>query len=235
MRRVLGVAGVSAVTAAVALFFGVQMAPAADRGDVDDSGQGRGSLEFVGRAEQNNLTIDIFGYVTHVVGLEDEDLFAATNPLLRNETNARISFTAQTHVMQAFQVLPPPATSSLFDVNSAGTLTFHFVQTPTGRSFDTPSTFATGAPIASYRLRFQDVVAALVGVDPTRGVVDSNGQLCQQTVATFRLAGESHRLGHQGLQQNVFTHGWTTRTNAKPPESFTHFGGHTDIVGDERC
>src|SRR5438105_4225577 len=106
MKRILGIAGVSAATAALALFVGVQMAPAAERGDLGDNGPGRGAVEFVGRAEQTGLGISIFGYVTHVVGLDDSVLFATTNPLLRNQSNARISFTAHTTVNQAFQVLP---------------------------------------------------------------------------------------------------------------------------------
>src|SRR5438067_1728365 len=135
MRRMLGIGTISAATAALALFVGVQMAPAAERGDLGDNGPGRGAVEFVGRAEQTGLTIKIFGYVTHVVGMDDTLLFTTNNPLLRNEANARIGFTAETHVNQAFQVLPPPATSSLFDVDSSGTLTFYFVETPSGRTF----------------------------------------------------------------------------------------------------
>jgi hypothetical protein len=236
MRRLFAVAGVSFATAAVALFFiGVQVAPAADRGDLGGDAHGGNSVEFVGRAEQNFLNISIFGYVTHVDGLDDASLFTTANPLLRNESNARISFTASTTVSQAFQVLPRPEVPSLFDTDSSGTLTFFFTETPSARSFDQPSSFGSGTPIASYALRFQDVVAALVGVDPNRGVVDSNGKLCQQTVTAFRLAGETHRLGHPGAQQSVFTHGWTVRTSANPPQSFTHFGGHTDTLGDAKC
>ena len=241
-RRLFAVAGVSAVTTAVALLVGVQLAPAADRGNVGDDDRGSGSIEFVGRAEQNFLSISIFGYVTHASGLDDASLFATSNALLRNETNAHISFTASTTVSQAFQVLPRPEVSSLFDTDSSGTLTFYFSETPSGRTFSNPDSFKSPTPIASYALRFQDVVAALVGVNTTdpavsanRGVVDGNGQLCQRTVASFRLGDETHRLGHVGAQQSVFTHGWTVRTNANPPQSFTHFGGHTDTLGDARC
>jgi hypothetical protein len=235
MRRVLGVAGVSVVTVAVALLVGAQLAPAAERGDLGGDARGGSSIEFVGRAEQTGFSINIFGYVTHVDGLDDAALFATANPALRNESTARISFTAETEVSQAFQVLPPPATSSLFDVDSAGSLTFHFQPTPSGRSFTDPTSFASGAAIASYTLRFQDVVAALVGVDDMRGVVDSNGVLCQRSSDAFNLQGERHTLGHPGSRQQVFTHGWTVRTSPKPPQSFTHFGGHTDFLGDGRC
>jgi hypothetical protein len=235
MKRVLGVVGVSAVSVAVAVLVGVQLAPAEERGDLDRDARGGSSLEFVGRAEQVGPNITIFGYVTHVVALDDASLFAPTNPPVRNETNARISFQAHTTISQAFQVLPPPDVSSLFDVDSSGTLIFYFREAPSGRTFSNPSSFATGAPVASYALHFQDVVAALVGVDPTRGVVDSNGELCQQSAVAFNLQGERRILGHPGAQQHVFTHGWTVRTSPQPPQSFTHFGGHTDSLREGRC
>jgi hypothetical protein len=234
-KRALGLVGVSAGTVAVALILGVQLAPAAERGDLGSDARGGSSIEFVGRAEQTGASISIFGYVTHVEGLEDASLFATANPLLRNETTARVSFKAQTQISQAFQVLPQPATSSLFDTDSSGSLAFYFQDSPSARSFDNPSSFGAGAPIASYTLRFQDVVAALVGVDPARGVVDSNGELCQQSVSPFTLQGAQHRLGHPGSEQQVFTHGWTVRTSPNPPRSFTHFGGHTSFLGDGKC
>jgi hypothetical protein len=132
-------------------------------------------------------------------------------------------------------VLPLPALPSLFDVDSAGELAFWFSESPSGRTFDSPGSFATGTEVARHTLRLQDVVAALVGVDPSRGVVDGNGELCQQSATPFRLAGEMQRLGHRGLVQNVFTHGWTVRTSPSPPRSFTHFGGHTSPTGDGHC
>jgi hypothetical protein len=235
MRRGLGLGVVSAVAIVAALVLGVQLAPAAERGDGGDDAPGRTALEFVGRAEQTGLSITIFGYVTRVASLDDAALFATSSPTARNEDTARLTFFARTTVAQSFMVLPPPDVPSLFDVDSAGTLTFYFADAPTGRSFADPASFASGTPIASHALRFQDVVAALVGVDPSRGVVDSHGELCQQSVTPFRLNGEVHRLGRPALHQTVMTHGWTVRTSPNPPQSFTHFGGHTSPLGDGRC
>jgi len=235
MRRVLGLGGVLFLAAAAALTLGVQLAPAADRSDADDRGRGGTALEIVGRAEQDGLNITIFGYVTHIVGVDDAALFAAPSPAARNETTARVSFLATTTIGQSFMVLPPPAQPSLFDTDSAGTLTFYFTDTPSGRSFSTPSSFGSGTAVATNRLRFQDVVAALVGVDANRGVVDSHGELCPQSVTPFRLGGEDRRLGRPGHPQEVSTHGWTVRTNALPPQSFAHFGGHTAPLGEDRC
>ncbi len=231
-RRRIGFSVVSIATIGMAMFLGAQLAPAAERGDFGAETRGA-SLEFVGRASQNGFGISIAGYVTRVAGVPDADLFATADPLARNENTARITYSALTTISQSFMVLRQ--TPTLFDVNSAGSLTFYFTAAPAARSFDTPSSFATGTPIASYSVRFQDVVAALGGIDPNRGVVDGNGELCQISGGSFRLGGETHRLGHPGTQQNIFTHGWTTRTNPLPPQSQTQFGGHTTVIGDGRC
>jgi hypothetical protein len=160
-------------------------------------------------------------------------LFATANPAARNENTARVTFTANTTISQSFMVLPQSPT--LFDVNSAGQLTFYFTDAPGPRLFDPPSGFNSGTPVAAYKVRFQDVVAALGGIDPNRGVVDGNGELCQTSASSFRIDGEMRRLGHIGTQQSIFTHGWTTRTNPLPPQSQTQFGGHTTVIGDGRC
>jgi len=230
-RRV-GVSVVSVATIAVALFVGVQLAPAAERGDFGDE-TGGSTLEFVGRAIQNGGGISIAGYVTRVAGVPDADLFATANPLARNENTARITFTSSTTISQSFMVVPQNPT--LFDVNSAGSLTFFFSDLPTSRTFDNLDSFGSGTAIAGYSVRFQDVVAALGSIDPSRGVVDGNGELCQKSVAAFRIGGETRRLGHPGTQQSIFTHGWTTRTNPNPPQSQTQFGGHTTVIGEGRC
>jgi hypothetical protein len=232
IRRRLGFGVVAVATIALAMLVGVQLAPAAERGDFGAETRGS-TLEFVGRATQNGFDISIVGYVTRVAGVPEADLFATSNPLARNENTARITLSASTTISQSFMVLPQSPT--LFDVNSAGPLNFFFSDAGGARSFDIPSSFGSGTPVASYSVRFQDVVAALGGIDPNRGVVDGSGELCQTSAAAFRIGGETRRLGHPGLQQSIFTHGWTTRTNPNPPQSQTQFGGHTTLIEDGRC
>lgn len=232
IRRRISFSVVSVATIGVLMFIGAQLAPAAERGDFGAETRGA-SLEFVGRATQNGFNISIVGYVTRIAGVPEGDLFATSNPLVRNENTARITYSASTTISQSFMVLPQ--TPTLFDVNSSGPLTFFFTDAPSPRSFDTPSSFGSGTPIASYSVRFQDVVAALGGIDPNRGVVDGNGELCQTSGSSFRIGGETRRLGHPGAEQSIFTHGWTTRTSPSPPQSQTQFGGHTTAIGDGRC
>jgi hypothetical protein len=234
MKRWAGWGFVSAAAAVAAFTLGIQLAPAAERLGIGDDSDGRSALEFVGRAEQTGASIAIFGYVTHIANLDDAALFVPSASS-RNESTARLSFSATTTISQNFTVLPLPTVPSLFDVDSAGSLSFWFTEAPAGRSFAEPASFASGTEVARHTLHLQDVVAALVGVDPSRGVVDGNGELCQQSVTPFRLAGEMQRLGRPGLVQSVFTHGWTVRTNPNPPQSFTHVGGHTTPLGKAHC
>src|SRR5438552_3447775 len=135
-RRRLGFSVLSIATVAAAMFVGAQLTPAAERGDF--GGETRGAaLEFIGRAIQNGPSITIVGYVTRVADAPEADLFATTNPLARNENTARITFSANTTISQSFMVLPQSPT--LFDVNSAGTLTFFFTDSPGTRTFGPPS------------------------------------------------------------------------------------------------
>src|SRR5919204_2123308 len=140
-RRRLGFGVVSVAALTLAMIAGVQLAPAAERGDFGADTRGS-TLEFVGRATQNGFGISIVGYVTRVAGVPEADLFATSNPLARNESTARITFSAATTISQSFMVLPQSPT--LFDVNSAGHLTFFFTDAGAPRSFDTPSLFGSG-------------------------------------------------------------------------------------------
>jgi len=235
MRRVFWVGLPATVGLAAALVVGVQLAPAAERGDASDQRLSQTSLEFVGRAEQAAASVTEFGYITHIAGVEDADLFSDPSPAARNEKTAHLSFFATTTIAQRFTVLPPPAVPSLIDVDSAGTIAFYFSETPPARSFDTPASFASGTRVASHTVRLQDVIAALAGIDPSRGVVDGNGELCQLSVTPFRLGGEVRRLGRAGLLQNFSSHGWTTLSSPSPPQSSTQFGGHTTATGEGDC
>src|SRR5438270_11049842 len=134
MRRVFGLGLLPVVGLVAILFIAPQLAPAAERGGIGDAHLGQTSMEFVGRAEQIGLGITMFGYVTHVAGLDDAALFATADPFARSEQTARITFFGTLTVQQSFMVLPPPATSSLFDVDSAGHLRFFFLESPSGRT-----------------------------------------------------------------------------------------------------
>ena len=219
----------------------VGVAPAA-RPEIGVAREGHTSIEFVGHAEQAGLSFDSYGYLTHIAGLDDAALFADPDPGNRNEKTARFTFRGSAQAAQNFAVFagavagPPSTAPSLFDVDSTGSETFYF--SPSGssaRSFTDPASFATGAAVASYSIRFQDIIAALVPLDPNRGVLSGTGELCQQSASPFRLDGQQLRIGRVGLFQRVATHGWSVRTGATGPTSFTNFGGNTQVFDSGRC
>ena len=236
MRRFSGVAVLFPLLAlAIAAVADLKLAPAA-AGQPRDEAMAA-TLEFVGRAEQVGSNVTEFGYVTHIAGVDDAALFSDPNPTARNETTALLSFFATTTISQRFTVLPPPAVPSLIDVDSSGTLTFYFSATPPARSFTSPGSFSVGTAVAADSVRLQDVIAAEAGIDPSRGVVDGNGELCQHTATAFQLGGEVRQLGHEGVAESFSSHGWTQLTHPSPPQSFTQFGGHTGPISDRetRC
>src|ERR1051325_10246606 len=105
IRRRLSLGAVAVAISTLAMFVGVQLAPAAERGDFGADTRGT-ALEFVGRATQNGFGISIVGYVTRIADVSEADLFATGSPLTRNENTARITFSASTTISQSFMVLP---------------------------------------------------------------------------------------------------------------------------------
>jgi hypothetical protein len=241
MKRLLGLGFLAALVTVLMIVAGATVAPAA-RPEIGVVRDGHTAIEFVGHAEQAGSSFDSYGYLTHIAGLDDAALFADPNPANRNEKTARFTFRASAQVAQNFAVFagaaagPPPTAPSLFDVDSTGSETFYFgANGNSARSFTDPVSFTTGAVVATYGLRFQDAVAALVGVDPNRGVLSGTGELCQQSASPFRLGGQELRIGRVGLFQRIATHGWSVRTSATGPTSFTNFGGNTQVFDSGRC
>jgi hypothetical protein len=223
-----------------------QQAPAASPAASSTLGiarDGRNAVEFVGHVEQVGPKVETYGYLTHINGLADASLFTAASPLSRNEKTARFTFHGTATVSQGFSVLagaaagPPASAPSAFDTDSRGTLTFYFQQPGADRTFANPATFMMGAAVAGYTVRFQDTIAALVGVDPNRGVLSGTGELCQRSLKSFTLAGHTYQLGRAHLFQRFSTHGWSVRTGITPagPTSFTNLGGNTEVFRSAGC
>src|SRR5205807_4456602 len=131
----------------------------ASRPEIGIASAGHTAVESVGHIEQAGLSFDSFGYLTHVVGLADADLFSDPNPLNRNEQTARFTFRATAQASQRFAVLagavggPPPTAPSLLDVDSTGSQTFYFSSHGnSARSFTDPASFSSGAVVATFSL-----------------------------------------------------------------------------------
>jgi hypothetical protein len=240
MRRLVGLGLLAVLVAVLMIAASAAVAPAA-RSEIGIAGAGHTAVEFVGHVEQAGLSFDSYGYLTHIVGLADAALFSDPNPLNRDEKTARFTFRATAQASQRFAVLagavggPPPTAPSLLDVDSTGSETFYFSpQGNTTRSFTEPASFSSGGVVATFDLRFQDSIAALVGIDPHRGVLSGTGELCQRSAREFTLDGQELRIGRTGLFARSTLHGWSVLTSPTPT-SFSNFGGNTQVFASERC
>lgn len=196
---------------------------------------GRTAFEYVGRLAQAGLSLTGYGYLTHIDGVPDSALFATANPLARNEQTARVTFVAHALPSQGFQVPNPSGTPALFALDSTGTETIFFSDKPSKRGWNDSASFARGTSIARYAVHFQDSVAALVPIDPNRGVVDVVGDLCQRSAAGFALNGEMLALGRTGLLVRTTVHGWSVRTSANGPSSVSMVAGNVVVTGQGSC
>lgn len=246
MKRIIGAGALAVAIAGMLVVMGTTLAPAASpaaTAQVGTARDGRNAIEFVGHVEQVGLNVETYGYLTHINGLSDASLFATANPLGHNEKTARFTFHGTATVSQGVSVLAgaaagaPASAPSVFSTDSRGNLSFYFLQPGADRTFATPATFSMGTAVAGYTIRFQDVIAALVGVDPNRGVLSGIGELCQRSAKRFALAGHTYRLGRTHLFQRFSTHGWSVRTGITPagPTSFTNLGGNTQVFRSANC
>ena len=119
------------------------------------------------------------------------------------------------------------ATRGIFALDSVGTITFYYHITPTA-SFEDPSSFATGTPIATASLRLQDILNVQ---SPNRGVAESHGEFSTLTAKPFQFGNETLRFGEAGLVHRVATFGEGLRTDPVIPRSSVLLAGDAVNTG----
>lgn len=183
---------------------------------------GRNAYEVIGRIDQNDLNFTGYGYLTYIRDLNNAEIF--TNPLNPSEDTARFTYAA-TATLTSRAVL-----TDVFTLNSQGTVTFYFTQSPPDRSFDNPSSFAIGTPIATASVRYQDI---LLVQSPNKGLATGVGEVTQLNAPAFTLNGQSYQFGQPNLLFRLSTIGNATRTNIDPPISFVLLSGNAVTSGQQ--
>jgi hypothetical protein len=158
-----------AVTLALAL--AAWLAPAAARAE--------SFAEFVGRSDQDGPQVTHFGYVTHLQGFTDAELFF--DPLVRTEATARLTFFATTTLNARHQVANVITTAT-----APGPLTFYLRPGP-GASFGDPASFQVGDPVATMTVRYHNTL--IVDEQP-----NSLGQSTGRASAVADAEGSGLRL-----------------------------------------
>jgi hypothetical protein len=191
--------------------FGLLEKPQAfSRGDGDDvigiAPTGSDAFEFVAKTDQLDSAVTSYGYLTHVAGAEDEDLFA--DPKTRTEATARLTLFSTSTLDQ----VQPFLIGTLLTHTATGTMTFYVNDAPAG-DFKNPNSFKSGQPIATYTTRLHDVLNV---ISPNQGLTTSVFDLEERTTTRFTFAGGEPRFGRKGLLVHVETTGQASRSMVTP-------------------
>jgi hypothetical protein len=181
---------------------------------------GQNAVEFVGRADQTGPNFVGFGYLTRIYGLTQTLVF--TSPIINSEATAHFTYYA-TSTLSSRSVI-----SGVFVVDSIGTIVYYYHATPSA-SFADPQSFATGIPILTATVHYQDVLNVQA---PNLGIASGDAEIVQTDVAPFTLSdGKTYHMGRVGLTGRSYSTGEGTRTNPVLPASFVVMSGYQLVTG----
>ncbi|MCB0175658.1 MAG: hypothetical protein KDI02_21995 [Anaerolineae bacterium] len=184
---------------------------------------GLNAFELIGRTDQNNLDFSGVGYLTYIKGLNNAQIYS--NPLDPSEDTARFTYVADA-TLTSRAVL-----SDVFVIDAQGTMTIYFTPSPPNRSFNNAASFASGTPIATTSVRYQDI---LLVQSPNKGNATGVSEVTELSASAFTLNGQSYQFGQPGLLYRLSTVGNGTRTNLNPPISFVLLAGNAITSGGEQ-
>ena len=148
------------------------------------------SLRVVGRAVYQPNGVDLFGYLSDVIGLDSAALFTEATPSV---SSARFTYVGQ---------VTNPVASVSGDVTAIagdGVLRVYF-DGDAGATWGDPDSFGAGLPIADFSLRLRDSTQRQA---PAVGVVVGDDRLVQTAGDDFSLDGQSYRFGQTGIEQRL--------------------------------
>jgi hypothetical protein len=183
---------------------------------------GRNAFEFIGRVDQDDINFTGYGYLTYIKDLNNVEIYS--DPFNPSESTARFTYVA-TATLTSRAVL-----TDVFALDSQGTITFYFTQYPPSRSFDNPASFASGTPIATASIRYQDI---LLVQSPNKGLATGVSEMTQLDASAFTLNGQSYQFGQSNLLYRLSTVGNGTRTNLDPLTSFVLLAGNAVTSGQQ--
>ena len=201
----------SAVAAGVGLASIPAQADAAAGGQAVSLGvTGTTTVEFRGRVTQSGDTgqdFTSYGYLIRASNADDSGLFADT---AHNETTALLTAYATGNLLA--RVTDVSVASSVHSLDIVGTMTVYQRSQP-GATFDDPSSFQVGTPVASYDMTLQDVLT-VIGIG--QGLPTLTGDMVQTAAATLAgpLAGQ--KFGRPGARLRFFATGLGALTSPAP-------------------
>ena len=152
------------------------------------------AFAVVGRTVYADDSVQLFGYLTDVIGLDPALLFAhagAPTASARFTYAGDISLTARDN------------RGDVSAFSGEGTVTI-FYDEDAGAAWDDPGSFADGEPVAELSLTLRDTLQRQA---PTIGVVVGDGRYRQEAAGEFIIGGETYRFGQSGIEGRLRTLG----------------------------
>jgi len=141
------------------------------------------AFEVVGQVSNLSPTVSKqYGYLSHINGLSDSEIFTSSNPTMQNETTALFTFITDAVTERVI------TNGRLRIVNRVGTTTIYYDDTPDGTFADLES-FRDGQAILTLNYRQQVILDT---ADNTFTVVNL---LTVESAESFVLGNELLRLG----------------------------------------
>ena len=201
MTRVPGIGGATFLLAlAIALplwLITATLSLARQEGDLAPVEIGAGpvreqSLGFTGRNLYSRDSVELFGYLTAVIGLDRALLFtdAGAPPSLQT---ARFTYAGRVSIASRAD------RADVTTIGGDGVLHI-YRDDAAGASWDDRGSFVDGEPVAEYAIHILDTLQRQA---PGVGVLVGDGQLTQETAAELSLDGERYRFGDVGIAQRL--------------------------------
>lgn len=178
--------------------------------------QGQTVMEFVAKINQNGPQFTLLGYLTHVQGMDEAELFNGGSPAERSEDTARLTIYGAAQTTSLAEV-----EDQLYAVDATGTLTF-YVNDKGGADFDTDKGFQTGTAVATVAAHFQNVITV---TSKTQGLATGIGDLTVSATTPFTLGGTTYQLGQPGQFWRISFTGPGTLHSPQPPVATIYVAG----------
>jgi hypothetical protein len=184
------------------------------------------ALGFTGRNIYSPDSVELFGYLTAVIGLERDLLFtdpsAAASP---SPQTARFTYAGSVTIASRTD------RADVTTTGGDGVVRIYLQENDTaGASWDDPGSFAAGEPVAEYSIRLLDTLQRQA---PGVGVLVGDGQLTQQTAAEISLDDERYRFGAVGLAQRLRYVGSPLGGEASPGTLAVGLTGSASVIARE--
>jgi hypothetical protein len=182
------------------------------------------SLAFTGRNRYSSESVELFGYLTAVIGLERSHLFTDADAAARpSPQTARFTYAGSVAIASRAD------RADVTTIGGDGVLRI-YRDDAAGASWDDPGSFADGEPVAGLSIRLLDTLHRQA---PGVGVLVGDGQLTQETAADISLDGERYRFGAVGIAQRLRYVGSPLAGDVEPGVFTVGLTGSASVVARE--